>query len=94
MEKQLSDFSIIKDEMQEAGRSIMQDQQSEGHQERRLDTGNVPIDVAPSHKPTTISPSSFQYERKRDYAYYKGIFGDRPMPFAFLDLDLLEQNIR
>jgi D-serine deaminase-like pyridoxal phosphate-dependent protein len=30
----------------------------------------------------------------RDYVYYKEIFGKRPMPFAFLDLDLLEQNIQ
>ncbi len=29
-----------------------------------------------------------------DYAYYRQIFADRPMPFAYLDLDLLEQNIR
>ncbi len=29
----------------------------------------------------------------RDYAYYKEIFHGYPMPFAYLDLDLLEQNI-
>jgi D-serine deaminase-like pyridoxal phosphate-dependent protein len=80
----------MKDEMQEAGRSIMQDQQSEMPQKRSVVAGNVPI----SHKPTNISSSTPWYERKRDYAYYKGIFGDRPMPYAFLDLDLLEQNIR
>jgi D-serine deaminase-like pyridoxal phosphate-dependent protein len=80
--------------MQEAGRSIMQDKQSDGQQERRFVEKNAPIEMAPSHKPTTISPSTPRYERKHDYAYYKGIFGDRPMPFAFLDLDLLEQNIR
>jgi len=34
------------------------------------------------------------HERKRDYAYYQGIFRGRPMPFAYLDLDLLDQNIR
>jgi D-serine deaminase-like pyridoxal phosphate-dependent protein len=28
-----------------------------------------------------------------DYAYYKQVFGTHPMPFAYLDLDLLEQNI-
>ncbi len=28
------------------------------------------------------------------YAYYKEIFAGRPMPFAYLDLDLLAQNIR
>ena len=29
-----------------------------------------------------------------DYAYYKKIFAGRPMPFAYLDLDLLDENIR
>ncbi len=71
----------------------MQDQQSERQQESRLAARNAPIDVAPSHMHTTTSPSTPKYERKHDYAYYKGIFRDRPMPFAFLDLDLLEQNI-
>jgi D-serine deaminase-like pyridoxal phosphate-dependent protein len=33
-------------------------------------------------------------ERKRDYAYYQGIFAGCNLPFAFLDLDLLDQNIR
>lgn len=33
-------------------------------------------------------------ERKYDYAYYQSIFAGCNMPFAFLDLDLLEQNIR
>ena len=73
---------------------MMQDQQPEKQQEHRLVAGNAITGVAPSHKPTTISPSTPRYERKHDYAYYKGIFCDRPMPFAFLDLDLLEQNIR
>ncbi|HCI80625.1 MAG TPA: amino acid aldolase [Ktedonobacter sp.] len=36
------------------------------------------------------SPQTLQ----RDYAYYKHIFAGRQMPFAFLDLDLLEQNMR
>ncbi len=30
----------------------------------------------------------------KDYAYYKSVFGNRPMPLAYVDLDLLEQNIR
>jgi D-serine deaminase-like pyridoxal phosphate-dependent protein len=29
-----------------------------------------------------------------DYAYYRSVFAGRPMPFAYLDLDLLDQNIR
>ncbi len=34
------------------------------------------------------------HEPSRDYAYYKDVFDGYPMPFAYLDLDLLEQNIR
>ena len=68
----------------------MRDQQPKRPQKRSVVAGNV----SSSHKPTSTSPSNPQYECKRDYAYYKGIFDDRPMPFAFLDLDLLEQNIR
>lgn len=30
----------------------------------------------------------------RDYAYYQRVFQDKALPFAFLDLDLLDQNIR
>src|SRR5215471_16047057 len=33
-------------------------------------------------------------EDGHDYASYKEIFSGRSMPFAYLDLDLLEQNIR
>jgi D-serine deaminase-like pyridoxal phosphate-dependent protein len=40
------------------------------------------------------SPSTPQHTTKHDYDYYKGILGNHPMPYAFLDLDLLEQNIR
>jgi D-serine deaminase-like pyridoxal phosphate-dependent protein len=44
------------------------------------------------------SNSSFRsiprVERTPDYSYYKNIFEGCHMPFAFLDLDLLEQNIR
>src|ERR1700730_677486 len=39
-------------------------------------------------------PQAQQKEQQRDYAYYKQIFAGRPMPYAYLDLDLLEQNIR
>ena len=42
---------------------------------------------------TLTIPSSPQIQQ-RDYAYYKAIFAGRQMPFAFLDLDLLDQNIR
>ncbi|MFQ5629162.1 MAG: amino acid deaminase/aldolase [bacterium] len=30
----------------------------------------------------------------RDYSYYKKLFRDAPKPFAFVDLDLFEENIR
>ncbi len=31
---------------------------------------------------------------QRDYAYYKEVFAGRPLPLAYLDLDLLAQNIQ
>lgn len=60
----------------------MQDQKSE--EQQKLLAGEV----------TAASPSTPTHAGKRNYDYYRGIFGNRPMPFAFLDLDLLEQNIR
>ncbi len=33
-------------------------------------------------------------ERRSGYTYYKEIFAGRAMPFAYLDLDLLSENIR
>lgn len=71
----------------------MQDQQSERQQESRVVAHDVPVEVAPSQKSATISSSFPGYRRTHDYAYYKSVFGKRPMPFAFLDLDLLAQNI-
>ena len=35
-----------------------------------------------------------QQRRADDYPYYREIFRGRPMPFAYLDLDLFEENIR
>jgi D-serine deaminase-like pyridoxal phosphate-dependent protein len=60
--------------------ATMQDQKSE--ERHRLAAEEATTGVVLTH------------ERKRDYDYYKGIFAGLPMPFAFLDLDLLEQNIR
>ena len=40
---------------------------------------------------STLVPTN---EPTRDYAYYKDVLNGYPMPFAYLDLDLLEQNIR
>lgn len=45
-----------------------------------------------STAPASLSPSMPQLQR--DYTYYKGVFSGRAMPFAYLDLDLLEQNTR
>lgn len=42
--------------------------------------------------PTPADPITPVYER--DYTYYKKIFSGHRMPLAYLDLDLLEQNIR
>lgn len=41
--------------------------------------------------PSVSSPAQ---DVQRDYAYYKAVFAGQPMPFAYLDLDLLAQNIR
>lgn len=38
------------------------------------------------------SPSTLEHQY--DYNYYKKVFAGRRMPFAYLDLDLLDQNIR
>lgn len=38
--------------------------------------------------------SEIEAGRQRDYEYYKKVFDGHPMPFAFVDLDLLDQNIR
>jgi D-serine deaminase-like pyridoxal phosphate-dependent protein len=49
------------------------------------------------NSPTTTMPapvSSSLSVRARDYAYYKQVFTGRPMPFAYLDLDLFNENIR
>jgi D-serine deaminase-like pyridoxal phosphate-dependent protein len=40
------------------------------------------------------SPAASIPQPTPDYAYYKGVFSGRAMPFAYLDLDLLEQNTR
>ncbi len=57
----------------------MQDQQVE----RQQDQNSTSEEIAQTEAPHT-----------RDYTYYKEVFAGRPMPFAYLDLDLLEQNIR
>src|SRR2546421_10986951 len=68
----------------------MQDQQLAGRQEGTVTEREVAGSVMEgAMNGTATSTPARQY----DYAYYKSIFGNRPMPFAYLDLDLLEQNI-
>lgn len=68
----------------------MQDQKLEGRQEHRHAAENAPTSTVPVREPTPTPTDKPRY----DYAYYKEVFSGRAMPFAFLDLDLLDQNIR
>ena len=72
----------------------MQDQKAEGQQEHQFAAGEATTSMPLDHESTITSPSTPTPQRKHDYAYYKSVFGSHPMPFAFLDLDLLQQNIR
>src|SRR5579859_891434 len=65
----------------------MQTQKQESRQEHSRVGENVAGDLSVSSRVSTP-------EQARDYAYYKQVFSGRPMPFAYLDLDLLGQNIR
>jgi D-serine deaminase-like pyridoxal phosphate-dependent protein len=65
----------------------MQDQQLESER-------HEPRAAANASANGTSTASIARGERERDYAYYKEIFDGHPMPFAFIDLDLLDQNIR
>src|SRR5436309_14701409 len=64
----------------------------ERHQERTNMTsdGSTTSASARTPVPTHTTPT---HERKHDYSYYKAVFKGRRMPFAYLDLDLLDQNI-
>src|ERR1700694_971758 len=70
----------------------MRDQKLEGGQENKQVTEEVSAPADSTRAPgMTFTPL---HESRRDYTYYQGIFRGRPMPFAYLDLDLLDQNIR
>src|SRR5262245_6288871 len=69
--------------------ATMQDQKLDGRQENKPLAGAAPGSTVPVREPATPV-----HTRQRNYAYYKEIFNGRPMPFAYLDLDLLDQNIR
>jgi len=62
----------------------MQDQQVERQQEQLPQGQHI----------TSEEIAQAEATHTRDYTYYKEVFAGRPMPFAYLDLDLLEQNIR
>ena len=56
-------------------------------------------ELSPNAPPATVPAPSDQIAKlgstgQRDYAYYRSVFRDHPMPFAFLDRDLLDANIR
>ena len=67
----------------------MRDQKLEGRQENKPLAGAAPGSAVPVPEPGTPI-----HTRQHDYAYYKEIFSRHPMPFAYLDLDLFDQNIR
>src|SRR5579862_2426583 len=78
--------------------AAMQDQQAAESQVARRDQ----IDRAPAvSSPKAEDMPSGAVEnipqtiaaRRYDYAYYRSIFGNHPMPFAYVDLDLLAQNM-
>src|SRR5258708_26124811 len=71
--------------------AAMQDQQLAGPQKSTITTGDVAKGAMEDAKNGTSTLTS---TRQHDYAYYKSVFGNHPIPFAYLDLDLLEQNIR
>src|SRR5579883_1917801 len=53
---------------------------------------------SPARSQSVQTAQAFQTSRSaansHDYAYYKEVFAGRRMPFAYLDLDLLDQNIQ
>ncbi|GHO95280.1 amino acid aldolase [Reticulibacter mediterranei] len=60
------------------------------HQKHEEPPAGTSIQAASSPSPATIDESTTQ---ARDYHYYKKVFAGRQMPFAFVDLDVLDQNI-
>ena len=63
-------------------------------QDRKL-TGRQKDGSTKADLPTTTTPAATPaLGHKYDYTYYKQVFSGRAMPFAYLDLDLLDQNIR
>src|SRR6266567_5497262 len=63
------------------------------HQEQEEPQADTPV-KADSPTTTATSESTLAKAVQRDYQYYKNVFAGRRFPFAFVDLDLLDQNIR
>jgi D-serine deaminase-like pyridoxal phosphate-dependent protein len=63
------------------------------HQEREESQPESAVTVV---QPTATSTKELTAATplQRDYQYYKKVFAGHRMPFAFVDLDLLDQNIR
>src|SRR5579885_2713478 len=71
-----------------------------------LDQGNASATSTSGAQADTAHPASapaaqqeqpqrqMQAPHTPDYTYYKRVFAGRTMPFAYLDLDLLDENIR
>ncbi len=57
----------------------------------QADTRSQPTAVSPLDAPTSPGEAA---GLARDYAYYRDVFAGRAMPFAFVDLDLLDANVR
>lgn len=60
-------------------------------QDQKLDGQKQPVKDASASSESTSPP---ELAWKRDYEYYRAIFRNQPLPFAFVDVDLLEQNVR
>ena len=54
----------------------------------------MPDEIKQQQEPLRSPLPFVEAQNENRYFYYKEVFGNRPMPFAYLDLDLLEQNIR
>src|SRR5260370_14489684 len=72
------------------GGTTMRDQQEQQQHEIATEE-KLPNELLARESPVN---STRTHVEQHDYAYYKQVFAGRPMPFAYLDLDLLEQNIR
>lgn len=60
-------------------------------QDQKLEGQELPVKNTSIASESTASP---ELAWKRDYEYYRTIFRNQPLPFAFIDVDLLEQNVR